>query len=468
MNRTLLFVSLAVGLALSALVLGLPRRAAAPSPIPPAAAVPASASSGEGTLRLSGRLSHPVLPVGASELYLTVDVQGAKVPGTRRSPVSLALVIDRSGSMAGEKLAQARRAAHHLVSLLGPEDRLALVDYGSDVRGLPLLAATPENRERMERYIDALVDDGGTNISAGLARAAQQLAPVQGGVRRLILVSDGQPTEGLTDAAALLQQVRGLRSGQGLTLSAIGVGSDYDERLMQGLAETGAGAYGFLEDARQLATLFERDLQQATTAVARDVELAFELPEGVQLDEVLGYASEMQGRSVRVRLPDFSAGQLERVVARVRVKGARPGTPLAVAGLRLRYADLQGEGAAREVAVALQAQVTDRAEEVLARQDKEATVLATRARAAQNLERAAQALGEGRKDEARGLLQANQSLFQQAGAVASPAAVAADVVAQEEVAAQMERAEDGAAVGSAVKAARSKARKGYGRVGSTY
>lgn len=467
MSRTLAFLVLAASLALCALVLGRPLRTppAPPAPLPPAPRVEAP---GPGALQLSARVSHPAVPVGPSELFLTVDVQGALQPGGARSPVSLALVIDRSGSMAGEKLVQARLAARHLVGLLGPEDRLALVDYGSDVRGLPLLSATPANRERMLRYVDALTDEGGTNLHAGLEAGARALAGVRGGVRRLILVSDGQPTEGITDAAALLSQVQGLRAG-GLTVSAIGVGSDFDERLMQGLAERGAGAYGFLEDARQLAALFQKDLQQASTAVARDVALHLELPEGVQLQEVLGYASEVQGRSVRVPLADFSAGQLERVVARVRVEGGQPGQRLAVSGLRLRYTDLTPATAgAREARARLGAEVAARAEEVLARQDKEATVLAARARAAQNLERAAESLHRGRKEEARGFLQANQALLQEASEVASPAAVAGDVAAQAEVLADMESAEGPGGVGSAVKSARSRARKDYGRLGSTY
>ncbi len=464
MNRTATLLALAGGLALTALVLGLP--APAPSPAPPAP--PSVPLQGAGALRLAGRLSHPVIPGGPSELFVTVDVQGAQVPGAVRSPVSLALVVDRSGSMAGEKLAQARRAARHLVGLLGPEDRLALVDYGSDVRGLPLLAATPANRERMLAYVDGLVDDGGTNISAGLREGAERLREVRGGVRRLILVSDGQPTEGATDAAALVAQVRSLRA-QGVTVSAIGVGSDYDERLMQAFAEHGAGAYGYLQDARQLATLFQRDLQQASTAVARDVTLSFELPEGVQLAEVLGYASRQEGRTVHVPLADFSAGQLERVVARVQLRGGRTGAQVPVTGLRLGYADLTRGGArVQEAGAALAARVTDRAEEVAARQDKEATVFAARARAAKNLEGAAAAFGAGRREEARQLLQANQLLFEQAAEVASPAAVAADVAAQAEVRAEMEGAQGAEAAGSAVKAARSKARKDYGRVGSTH
>ena len=112
------------------------------------------------------------------------------------------------------------------------------------------LPATPGNRERMLQYVDGIWDEGGTNIGAGLSAGRFQLSTAQGqyGVNRLILMSDGQPTEGITDDEGLTRQAQELRAA-GVTLSAIGVGTDFNEDLMQAFAEYGAGAYGFLEDA---------------------------------------------------------------------------------------------------------------------------------------------------------------------------------------------------------------------------
>ncbi|HLM45634.1 MAG TPA: VWA domain-containing protein, partial [Myxococcaceae bacterium] len=215
-------------------------------------------------------------------------------------------------------------------------DRLAIAHYGSDVKSLPSLPASPSNRERMLRYIEGIWDDGGTNIGAGLHTGRSLVAAVRGDytVNRIILLSDGQPTEGITDDAGLTDVVKSIRA-EGITVSAIGVGTDFNEDLMQGFAEYGAGAYGFLEDAGQLATLFQKDLQQATTSVARNVGLSFTLPEGVTLGEVLGYRASQAGRTVRVPLPDFSAGQVERVVARLTVVGTRPGSTVDVSGMKL-------------------------------------------------------------------------------------------------------------------------------------
>jgi Ca-activated chloride channel family protein len=468
MNKTVALVSLAAGLALSALVLGLPHLGQPPHPATPVVTPTPPATATNGSLTMASRLSHPYITPGTTDLFVTVDITGVQVPGSKRTPVNLAVVIDRSGSMSGYKLQQAKQAARHLVGMLGPEDRLAIAHYGSDVKSLPSLPATPSNRERMLQYIEGIWDDGGTNIGAGLHAGRSHLVATRGDytVNRIILLSDGQPTEGITDDAGLTDVVKSIRA-EGITVSAIGVGTDFNEDLMQGFAEYGAGAYGFLEDAGQLATLFQKDLQQAATSVARNVELSFQLPEGVTLGEVLGYRASQAGRTVRVPLPDFSAGQVERVVARLTVVGTRPGSTVDVSGMKLAYSDLL-KGAAVESAASLSALVTEQREEMLARQDKDATVYATRALSAKNLKLAAEALREGRREEARGYVMQNQVLFRQAGVVASPAAVEADMAEQKAVLQDYEQADSDEAVGAAVKRSKAKAMKSFGKLGSTY
>ncbi|ADO71050.1 vWA domain-containing protein [Stigmatella aurantiaca] len=476
MNKTVTLLALAGGLALTALVLGLPHvtsqpvHSATPSPSkpPPPLPPPPPPSTSQGSLAMTSRLSHPYITPGSSDVFVTVDITGQEVPGARRSPVNLALIIDRSGSMSGYKLEQAKQAARHLVTLLKDDDRLAIVHYGSDVKSLPGLQATPANRERMIQYIEGIWDEGGTNISAGLLAGQAQVETARSDYRvnRLILISDGQPTEGSTDEGSLKQVVKDIRT-RGITVSSIGVGTDFNEDLMQAFAEYGAGSYGFLEDAGKLATLFQKDLQQASTQVARNVELSFELPQGIALGEVLGYRANTAGSTVRVALTDFSAGQTERVVARVVVTGSRVGQAVDVTGLKLAYTDLLKDKTV-ETASRLSAMVTDQREEVLARQDKDATVYATRARSAQNLQKAAEALKKGRREEAKQFIQQNQQMFQEAASVAGAPAVAADMADQDAAFAEYEKAASADDVNTAVKRSKTQALKSFGRLGSTY
>jgi Ca-activated chloride channel family protein len=472
MNRTATILGLAAALALVAVLVGTrhPARTDAPPSVPvsaPPAPIATPAPTMGGSLSLVGRISHPVIPVGRSSVFLTADVTGAVDASTQRSPVDLALVIDRSGSMQGKNMEDAKAAARALVAQLRPTDRLSILHYGSDVRVLSGRFADPAGKEAMIAFIDAIQVDGGTNISAALRRARAALSGSDATVRRAILISDGVPTEGDTEPSHLLRLADALHAS-GISVSAIGVGLDFNENLMAGLAEHGSGAYGYLEDTSALASLFERDLQQAARTVAKGVSLQLTLPEGVSLSEVFGRPYTQEGRTVRVHLPDISSGQLERVVVQVSVTGRAAGERLEVADLSLNWQDVKAERAA-STQTAIAAEVSARHEEVLARRDARAVVDATRAQAAANLEQAAKEAREGNHEKARGFLQKNQALYSEAEELAG-----APVMKDE---AQWERksmavfgsaAPAPAAMESTLKAAKVRARSNYGQVGSTY
>ena len=473
MNRTTVFLGMAAALALLALVLGLPGRITAgggpqPPPPPPKVTQP-PAQTTDGSIRMQARLSHPFIASGQSDVFVTADLKGVDVPGSQRAPVNLAVIIDRSGSMSGQKLQDAKNAARHLVNQLRDEDRLAIVHYGSDVRTFPATMATPSNRDRMLRYIDNIFDEGGTNIGDGLSAGRDQLLSAirEFRVNRIILISDGQPTEGMTDPSDLREVVRRIRA-DGVSVSSIGVGTDFNEDLMQSFAEIGAGSYAYLRDASQLATIFQKDLQHASTLVGRGVQLTFELPSGVELGEVLGYHANQSGQSVMISLPDFAAGQVERVVARLVVRAGNAGQTIDVSALKLAYQDLLNGDAATQSDIRLSAMVTSKPEEVLAHQDREATVTATRAQSAANTYKAAESLKRGDRARAVQLIQANQSMFEQAGRVAGPAAVQADQAEQKAMLDDFQAAKSDEEVQHQVKASKRKALIDYGKITSTY
>ncbi len=465
MRRTHLLLAVTAGLALIALVLGLPViTSKAPQP------TSNTAQDRSGALLVEGRLSHPLVPTSGTELFATVDVRGVELDGTpERKPVNLALVIDRSGSMHGEKLAHAKRAAHQLIAQLSKDDRLAIVHYGSDVESSPSLPMTPAHKEELRRFVDGIIDYGGTNIGEGLlaGRRAVEANAREYRVNRIILVSDGQPTQGETNPSALSDISSEIRRS-GISVSAIGVGLDFNESLMQTIAELGSGAYGYLNDAAKLAGLFQRDLELAATMVARDVELSFELPPGTQLLDVLGYRHRLEGRTVRVHLPSFSAGQHERVVARLLVSGGAPNATIDVAGLRVAYQDLiRGKNA--EAKLTLAALASDDGKEVLARRDADAFFAATQAQAAVNLDKAADLLKLGKKAEAQQALQANEALYEGA----APLVPAPRLELERKTMRAFGQAFGGAgaspeAVQDTVKRAKESSRKGVGRIGSTY
>ncbi len=244
---------------------------------PPLVVLNPPATASDGSIKMSARLSHPYVGLGQSDVFVTVDLNGVDVPGATRSPVNLALVMDRSGSMGGYKLQQAKEAARQLVMQLKPTDRLAVVHFGGDVKSMDGVFCTPQNKEKLLRFIDNIWDEGGTNIGAGLTAGRDLLmaSASEYKVNRIIFMSDGQPTEGIQDSGGLLDVTREIRA-HGISVTAIGLGTDFNEDLMQGISSSGGGAYAYLNDAAQLATIFQKDLNQAATQVMHGVNLTFE------------------------------------------------------------------------------------------------------------------------------------------------------------------------------------------------
>jgi Ca-activated chloride channel family protein len=474
MNRTGVFLAAAGVLALVALVAGVPRFTRPTTNTPDPLNTPTTFKAvSNGSLTMTGRLSHPFVSLGHQDVFATVDLVAVDVPGKQRAPVNLALVIDRSGSMSGFKLNQAKQAARQLISQLSPTDRLAIVHYGSDVKSLDGMLATPSNKEKMFAYIDGIWDDGGTNIGAGLTTGRDLLLSARNEfkVNRLILISDGQPTEGLVEFDGLTAIVKDIRT-YGVSVSSIGVGDDFNEQLMSAFAEVGAGAYAYLQDASQLAAIFQKDLNAAGLMVARGVSLTFRVPKGAKLERVLGYSQvsrRMDGDSelVTVALTDFTASQHERVVAHFTVDAVTAGDSIDVSALDLSYLDVLADGAVHGEA-RLSAMTTDQVKVVMDNRDKDAIVFAARARAADNTAKAAEAVQQGDREGAKRWLQANEVLFDEAGAVAGAPAIEQDLKNQKKLEVGIDNAsseEDGRALQKQI---RTQARRDYGLMDSTY
>lgn len=313
MTSTKAFLSLA---ALLSALASLAALLTPPPPTPPAG-TPTAESGG---LKVEARRSHGFVHVDGSDVYVDVAVQLPKDTARDvRRDVSLALVLDRSGSMDGAKLADAKRAAHRLVHLLGPGDELGLVHFGSDVEVVPRRKMDADGQAAMDAAIDAVQVSGSTNISEALARGLALLSGAPG-TRRLVLVSDGQPTAGDVTRGGLTQLAASLHA-EGVTVTALGVGADYDGPLMQGLAERGGGMYGYLASAAQLEDILGRELAAARSSRVRNVELTVTELDGMQVVASPGRTLERRGRQVVLHLADLQPGATTHAWLQLRTHG---------------------------------------------------------------------------------------------------------------------------------------------------
>jgi Ca-activated chloride channel family protein len=359
-----------------------------------------------------------LLARGSSDVYAELRLTGLAAESTApRAPVALAVVIDHSGSMMGEKMQQADEAVVSLLSHMRDDDWLSVTVYDDAAEVLQPLARVATLRETLPAVVRRVQADGGTNIPLGLDLGATTLgAAPAGSIRRVVLLSDG--IDGSGESLASIEGRISTRATDRTTTSALGIGIDYDERVMSGIAEAGHGNYAFLQREEMLAPFLARELDQATSTVADSVVAEVDLPAGVSLVEAHGATIERAGSSVRIPIGSIWAGERRKVVLHLASEPGAVGTAMA-APVRLSYRTIDAEPHAIAGVATLVRVSTDA--ELAATRDAEiwgdayATVLDAR----QDL--ALAAWREGRREDAMHMTEANMDLLRQAQAVAPSA-----------------------------------------------
>jgi Ca-activated chloride channel family protein len=230
-----------------------------------------------------------------------------------RRPTDVAIVLDRSGSMAGEKIEHARAAVAELLAALGPQDRFALVTYSDGAAvSIPLIRTTDAGE--WSATVAGIQPEGGTNMASGLDLGLDLIGRVRedGRVPHLILISDGLANQGDYSLEGLTTRARRAASGE-FMLSTIGVGADFNESLMSALADAGTGNYYYLRDAKDLGPVFAREFDAARTTVASGLAVEIRPSAGVQVLDAAGYPLERTGDAVVFRPGSLFAGQDRRI-----------------------------------------------------------------------------------------------------------------------------------------------------------
>jgi Ca-activated chloride channel family protein len=292
---------------------------AAPTPTPPAEPeTPLSAAAstlGAGEVKLSARLDRTAVLSGSDglahvELSLEAGLgtDGAAQPA--HQPTDLLVVLDVSGSMSGQKIEYAKQALHQLIDRVGPSDRFGLVTYESSAGVMiPLAASGGGAAARWHRQVDALAATGGTNIAEGLELGLSQLERRESRrSARVLLLSDGQATAGDTSTQGLRSRAQRYMRKEHV-LSTMGIGDDFNEDVMTGLAETGTGNFYYLSRVALLGRFFDAEHKAAGETVASALELQFQGASQVKVLDVSGYELERSADHVLVRPGNLYAGQ---------------------------------------------------------------------------------------------------------------------------------------------------------------
>jgi Ca-activated chloride channel family protein len=294
------------------------------------------------------------------------------------------------------------------------------VTFSSGVETVvPMTRATVEQKGSAMAQIGRIFDDGGTCISCGIDRGVAELAhsPISGGLRRMVLMSDGQANDGIYDRGELAQ-LAAQTAAKGVSLSTVGVGLDFDEITMTNLAANGHGNYYFVEDTANLSAMFAHELGGLADTVASDARLVITPGTGVRVLEAYGYPITMRGIETVIPIADLRAGETRKVVVRVMV--AAPVGPLEIAQVHLGWRRV-ADGSLRHATTAATAEMTNDGAQVAASADRPTVHAVELAQTAHALEQATAAYEKDGYDAAQRVMQHRADQMRaNAAAIADP------------------------------------------------
>lgn len=394
---------------------------------------------------LYAELERSRIVADGDETHLQISLVARQGEAPVRPRMDVRLVMDRSGSMGGEKWTNAVAAAKALVSRLQPSDTFGLISY-SDGASLDVGPCRVGDGRRIRQAIDGLLPGGGTNISEAL-QLAQDHRPRRRGPNDLglvVLISDGRANAGLTAPRDLGALARQMFDDDGVLTTAIGLGTDFDEETMLSIAREGNGSYHFVRRPSEIGEILRDELEERAQAVAQALRVRVVLAPGVTVSRVygsrllseeehatvratevavdqrlareLGVAQDRRQENeegLRIHLGSFRRGDQHVILMDLDVPAGGVGTEVDIAQVFLDYKDLSRR-TNEEVAQEISATRVAERDDALASLNRtvKRTVLAFQAGDA--LQTAAAALQYGNVSSARQLLAERRELLEAA------------------------------------------------------
>jgi Ca-activated chloride channel family protein len=319
-----------------------------------------------------------------------------------RPPLNLALAIDTSGSMEGDAIVHARDAALSMVDKLRDGDRLAVVVFHSHTDLLvESTVIDADTRPMIKARIETMQAAGTTDLAGGLQQALQQTYShvIAEGVNRVVLLSDGVPNDE-NQILALADQSRGYN----VSVTALGLGLDYNESLLGAIAQRSGGSFHYIESADAVAKVFDDEVLRLQRVVARQLMVTLTPGPGITINNAIGYPTSVSGRNVYVQLGDLSEGEERDIYVRLGVRGHRGGATVELIDAALSFQDAAVGAGALTRNLFLSVRSTDEEAQLLEGRDEQLEKDALRAELAAVVVQAIATARSGQLPQAQAIL----------------------------------------------------------------
>lgn len=232
-----------------------------------------------GEIQLRQTLARPYLPAAQTPqvAYVLIEIIPTAITANVQMPVNVAFVLDRSGSMRGNKLRAMQQAVGLALDKLGDQDTVSITIFNHETAVIvPTQPAS--NRRQIMRLVDGIRDEGGTKISRAMYAGLTELSRApQGRLARLVLLTDGETDKDEADCLDLADQA----GRNGVAITAFGVGNEWNDKLLSGIAQRSSGEVEHLARPEEIEDNFQQVVQQAQSAVFQNTSAIIRLVAGV-------------------------------------------------------------------------------------------------------------------------------------------------------------------------------------------
>lgn len=294
-------------------------------------------------IQIRSELASPIILENNQEKnYLKISLTGKKVDASVRVPINLAIVIDRSGSMSGQRIAKAREAAIFAVNMLNEDDTLSIVAYDYDAKVIVPSTKVKDKQKLINLINENIVAGGGTALFAGLSKGINQVEKQlsKDKVNRIILLSDGQANIGPTSVSEL-SDLAIIAAKKHIAISTFGIGADYNELLMSSIASYSDGNHVFVNNSLDLENVFVREFNDVMSAIAQDVIITIQLKDGVKPVRLLGRDGIIKDNQVTVRMNQIYSNQEKYLLLEVIPPKGKVGENKTLAEVSFEYDNLR-------------------------------------------------------------------------------------------------------------------------------
>ncbi|HEY0321139.1 MAG TPA: VWA domain-containing protein [Pyrinomonadaceae bacterium] len=270
---------------------------------------------------LDVRWGNNVVPGAGREVVLQVGFSTALANDRQQlRPLNLALVIDKSGSMAdADKISRVKEALLTLVTQLRETDVLSIVVFDSEAQVL-MPARVIGDKEAVRQLIRSIEPGSSTNLHAGLMLGYREALKnySKDATNRVILLTDGIANQGVTEPSRIARDSLGFND-RGIDLSTIGVGLDLNKDLLRQLAKSGRGLFHFVADAQDIDKVFLKEVQSLVSPVASEPNVEIDYDQGLELVQLYGYEPQMRPHGMAIKLDNMNIGLTQVIMLRFRV-----------------------------------------------------------------------------------------------------------------------------------------------------